>query len=156
MLDAAREKNLRIATAESCTGGLIAACLTEIPGSSDVFDRGFVTYSNEAKIGLLGVPGGNHCRARRGFRETAAAMAKGALAQSHADIAVSCTGIAGPSGGTHGRSPWASSISACGAHGSRHCWSRNVASATSAASACANRRSRWRWRCYSVCFDLAP
>jgi nicotinamide-nucleotide amidase len=97
-----REAGRRIATAESCTGGLIAGCLTEIAGSSDVVDRGFVTYSNAAKAELLGVspallehPGPGAVSA-----EVAVAMAKGALKASAADVAVSATGIAGPGGAT--------------------------------------------------------
>jgi nicotinamide-nucleotide amidase len=100
VLDAAREKNLRIATAESCTGGLIAACLTEIPGSSDVVDRGFVTYSNDSKTELLGVSPELIEQHGAVSQEVALAMAEGALAHSRADISVSCTGIAGPGGGT--------------------------------------------------------
>jgi nicotinamide-nucleotide amidase len=97
-----RRAGKRIATAESCTGGLIAGCLTEIAGSSDVVDRGFVTYSNAAKTEMLGVspallehPGPGAVSA-----EVAVAMAKGALAASQADAAVSATGIAGPGGAT--------------------------------------------------------
>ena len=95
-----RERSLMIATAESCTGGLIAACLTEVPGSSDVVERGFVTYSNEAKAELLGVPPVLIARAGAVSEEVAEAMAQGALEASHADVAVSVTGIAGPGGGS--------------------------------------------------------
>lgn len=100
VLDAAREFDLKIATAESCTGGLIAGLLTEIPGSSDVVDCGFVTYSNEAKHKLLGVP--NELISSKGAvsEEVARAMAEGALDRSKADVAVSVTGVAGPGGGT--------------------------------------------------------
>lgn len=100
VLDRARARGWQIATAESCTGGLIAASLTAIPGSSDVFERGFVTYSNEAKTELLGVSG--HLIAEKGAvsESVARAMAEGALAHSHADIAVAVTGIAGPGGGS--------------------------------------------------------
>lgn len=93
-------RNLRIVTAESCTGGLIAAALTEIPGSSAVFERGFVTYSNQAKIELLNVS--RPLIEARGAvsEEVARAMSAGALQQSPADLAVSVTGIAGPGGGT--------------------------------------------------------
>jgi nicotinamide-nucleotide amidase len=94
------KKKLRIATAESSTGGLVAAALTEIPGSSAVFDRGFVTYSNEAKSDLLGVPKALIERRGAVSREVAVAMAEGALAHSMADLAVSVTGIAGPDGGS--------------------------------------------------------
>ncbi len=100
LLDHARAQGLRIVTAESCTGGLIAALLTEIPGSSDVVERGFVTYSNEAKEDLLGVPG-NLIRQYGAVSEPVArAMAEGALKYSLAHIAVAVTGIAGPGGGT--------------------------------------------------------
>jgi nicotinamide-nucleotide amidase len=100
LLEAARARGLHIATAESCTGGLIAALLTEIPGSSDVVERGFVTYSNEAKMELLGVPADTLARVGAVSRETALAMAAGALAQSRAEIAVAVTGVAGPGGGS--------------------------------------------------------
>ncbi len=89
-----------MATAESCTGGLVAGALTEIAGSSDVVDRGFVTYSNEAKQAMLGVTAATLKRHGAVSRETATAMVKGALKNSLADIAVSITGIAGPAGGT--------------------------------------------------------
>lgn len=100
LLDLCRRKQLRIATAESCTGGLIAATLTEIPGSSDVVERGFVTYSNEAKQAMLGVPAATLEKFGAVSRQTAEAMASGALASSPADLAVSVTGIAGPGGGS--------------------------------------------------------
>ena len=100
VLDACRRRGLLVATAESCTGGLVAAALTEIPGSSDVFDRGFVTYSNAAKEAMLGVPPAVLDRHGAVSRETAEAMATGALASSQADIAVAITGIAGPGGGS--------------------------------------------------------
>jgi nicotinamide-nucleotide amidase len=99
-LDAARAKGLRLATAESCTGGLIAALLTEIPGSSDVVERGFVTYSNEAKEDLLGVPGDLIRQYGAVSEPVARAMAEGALKHSLAHVAVAVTGIAGPGGGT--------------------------------------------------------
>ena len=100
LLDAFRAKGLRLATAESMTGGLVAALLTEVPDSSDVLERGFVTYTNEAKHESLGVP--NSVLARHGAvsEPVARAMAEGALRHSHADIAVSVTGLAGPGGGT--------------------------------------------------------
>jgi nicotinamide-nucleotide amidase len=91
---------LKIAVAESCTGGLLAAVLTEIPGSSAVVDRGFVTYSDVAKTEMLGVPSDVIKRFGAVSRECALAMVAGALARSEADIAVSITGIAGPAGGT--------------------------------------------------------
>jgi nicotinamide-nucleotide amidase len=100
LLAACRAQPLKLATAESCTGGLIAATLTEVAGSSDVFERGFVTYSNEAKVELLGVPA-NFIEKHGAVSEAVAqAMAEGALKYSRADISVSVTGVAGPSGGT--------------------------------------------------------
>ena len=103
LLDAARVKRLRIATAESCTGGLIVGLLTEIPGSSDVVERGFVTYSNEAKTEMLGVPAEMIARHGAVSPEVAGAMAEGALAHSAADVAVSATGVAGPGGGSQAK-----------------------------------------------------
>src|SRR5947209_8790636 len=100
VLDAARRRGLKVAAAESCTGGLLAAALTEIPGSSDVFDRGFVTYSNAAKQAMLGVPA-SVLEARGAVsKETAEAMAAGALERSGADLSAAITGVAGPGGGT--------------------------------------------------------
>jgi nicotinamide-nucleotide amidase len=100
VLDEARAQGLRLATAESCTGGLIAGLLTEIPGSSDVVERGFVTYSNEAKEDLLGVPTDLIHQYGAVSEPVARAMAQGALKHSLAHLAVAVTGIAGPSGGT--------------------------------------------------------
>jgi nicotinamide-nucleotide amidase len=100
LLQVCREAGLKIVTAESCTGGLIAALLTEIPGSSDVVERGFVTYSNEAKAEMIGVPKALIDAHGAVSKEVAQAMAEGALAHSRADIAVSVTGVAGPGGGT--------------------------------------------------------
>lgn len=100
VLDTCRENHWKIATAESCTGGLIAAVLTEIAGSSDVVERGFVTYSNEAKNELLGVPTEIIESDGAVSERVARAMAEGALERSHATIAVSCTGVAGPGGGS--------------------------------------------------------
>lgn len=99
ILAGARAKGWRIATAESCTGGLVAALLTEIAGSSDVLDRGFVTYSNHAKVDLLGVPK-DVLRAHGAVSEpTARAMAAGALDRAGVQLTVAITGIAGPGGG---------------------------------------------------------
>jgi len=100
LVKSARQAGLRLVTAESCTGGLVIGCLTEVAGASDVVDRGFVTYSNESKTGLLGVS--RELIASHGAvsAEVAAAMAEGALARSGADIAVAITGIAGPGGGS--------------------------------------------------------
>jgi len=100
LLDVFRARGLKLATAESCTGGLVAATLTEIAGSSDVVDCGFVTYSNEAKQALLGVPSATLKRHGAVSSETAIAMAAGALKNSHADVSVAITGIAGPGGGS--------------------------------------------------------
>jgi nicotinamide-nucleotide amidase len=100
VLDACRLRGLKVATAESCTGGLVAGALTDIAGSSDVVDRGFVTYSNEAKQTMLGVPAATLKRYGAVSAQTAAAMAAGALRNSLADITVAITGIAGPGGGT--------------------------------------------------------
>ena len=99
-LQKCRARKLTVATAESCTGGLIAAVLTEVAGSSDVFERGFVTYSNAAKRELLGVPGDLIERHGAVSEAVARAMASGALEHSLASLAVAVTGIAGPGGGT--------------------------------------------------------
>jgi len=96
----AREAKLRIATAESCTGGLIGGLLTEIPGSSDVFDRGFIVYSNRAKSDMLNVPGDLIADAGAVSEAVARAMAEGAVENSNAHVAVAVTGVAGPGGGT--------------------------------------------------------
>jgi nicotinamide-nucleotide amidase len=98
VLQGAREKGLHLATAESCSGGLIAGLLTEIPGSSDVLERGFVTYSNAAKHELLGVPEALLEKYGAVSEAVARAMAEGALARAQVSVAV--TGIAGPGGGT--------------------------------------------------------
>jgi nicotinamide-nucleotide amidase len=95
-----RRAGLTLATAESCTGGLIAGCLTEIGGSSDVVERGFVTYSNAAKSELLDVPAALIESVGAVSAEVAAAMAQGALRHARADVAISATGIAGPGGGS--------------------------------------------------------
>jgi nicotinamide-nucleotide amidase len=100
VLDLCRAGGRRVATAESCTGGLVAAALTEIAGSSDVVECGFVTYSNAAKEALLGVPAATLGRYGAVSAETAAAMAAGALKNSQADFSVAITGIAGPGGGS--------------------------------------------------------
>jgi len=100
MLTALRSQGRMLATAESCTGGLIAALFTEIAGSSDVFERGFVTYSNTAKMQMLGVPRDMLDAHGAVSEQVAAAMAQGALAHSQAQLAVAVTGIAGPGGGS--------------------------------------------------------
>ncbi len=103
LLDLCRMRKLTIATAESCTGGLVAAALTEIPGSSDVVDRGFVTYSNQAKHTMLGVETATLETFGAVSKEAAVAMAFGALEHADTDLAVSITGIAGPGGATPGK-----------------------------------------------------
>lgn len=100
VLAEARSKGLMLATAESCTGGLIAGLLTGIPGSSEVLERGFVTYSNRAKAEMLGVDPALIARQGAVSAEVARAMAEGALAHSGADAAIAVTGIAGPGGGS--------------------------------------------------------
>jgi nicotinamide-nucleotide amidase len=100
LVTVATRQKLRIATAESCTGGLIAAALTEVPGSSAVVDRGFVTYSNQAKMELLGVDSELIRKLGAVSREVALAMAEGAMARSDASLVVAVTGVAGPTGGT--------------------------------------------------------
>ena len=94
------EKGWMIATAESCTGGMIAAAITDIPGSSAVLDRGYVTYSNAAKQEMIGVSTETLASSGAVSKQTALEMAKGALSRSDADFAVSVTGIAGPDGGS--------------------------------------------------------
>lgn len=95
-----RARGLTVATAESCTGGLVAAALTAIPGSSDVVDRGFVTYSNDAKTAMLGVPAALIATHGAVSEPVARAMAEGAIRASTAGVAVSLTGVAGPGGGS--------------------------------------------------------
>jgi len=103
LLELCKSRHLTIATAESCTGGLLAAALTDIPGSSAVVDRGFVTYTNESKQQMIGVPPPTIEKYGAVSRETAEAMAKGTLAHAQVDLAVSITGIAGPTGDTPGK-----------------------------------------------------
>src|SRR5688572_2311106 len=98
LLDLCKAKTLMLATAESCTGGLVAGALTDIAGSSAVVDRGFVTYTNAAKQQMLGVPPDTLNKFGAVSRETAEAMVRGALEKAMADLAVSITGIAGPGG----------------------------------------------------------
>ena len=100
LLAALRARGRTVATAESCTGGLIAATLTAISGSSDVVDRGYVTYSNEAKTEMLGVPAEMIEQHGAVSQKVAQAMAEGALERSNADVTVSVTGVAGPGGGS--------------------------------------------------------
>ncbi|HET9716404.1 MAG TPA: CinA family protein [Pseudolabrys sp.] len=103
VLDICMKKQLTLATAESCTGGLLAATITEIPGSSAVFDRGFVTYTNAAKQQMLGVTPSTIDVYGAVSTECAEEMAKGALAHASVDLAVSITGIAGPTGAVPGK-----------------------------------------------------
>jgi nicotinamide-nucleotide amidase len=100
VLAACRQRGWTLATAESCTGGMVAAALTSIAGASDVFERGFVTYTDRAKSELLGIDAALIKEHGAVSAETAAAMAAGALAKAPVDLAVSITGIAGPSGGS--------------------------------------------------------
>ena len=100
LLDLCKARKLMVATAESCTGGLVAGALTDIAGSSAVVDRGFVTYTNESKQQMLGVPVETLNKFGAVSRETAEAMARGALGHANAEIVVSITGIAGPGGGS--------------------------------------------------------
>ena len=100
VLGACERRGCHLTTAESCTGGLIIACLTEIPGSSSVVERGYVTYDNRAKAEMLGVPAALFERVGAVSEEVARAMAEGALARAGVDLAVAVTGIAGPGGAT--------------------------------------------------------
>lgn len=100
VLDLCRAAGLKVATAESCTGGMVAAALTDVAGSSDVFERGFVTYANEAKSELLGVPMALIVAKGAVSEEVAYAMALGALTRSPVDLAIAITGVAGPGGGS--------------------------------------------------------
>src|ERR1039458_346185 len=103
LLEACRARGLKVAIAESCTGGLVTAALTEIADSSDVVDRGFVTYSNAAKQQMLGVSADTLRDHGAVSRETAEAMARGALGKANAELVVAITGIAGPGGGSPGK-----------------------------------------------------
>ena len=100
LIDEARERQLRLVTAESCTGGLVAGAICAIPGASDVFERGFVVYNNRAKQELLGVPGEIIADLGAVSEPVARMMAEGALENSNAHLAVAITGVAGPGGGT--------------------------------------------------------
>src|SRR6201981_1388745 len=103
LLDLCRSRRLTLATAESCPGGLVAGALTDIPGSSDVIDRGFITYSNDAKRAMLGVKATTLATFGAVSKETATQMAVGALERADVDLAVAITGIAGPGGATPGK-----------------------------------------------------
>lgn len=104
VLAACETRGLRLATAESCTGGLIIACLTEIPGSSSVVERGFVTYDDRAKEEMLAIPAAMLATAGAVSEETARAMAEGARTRAGVDLAIAVTGIAGPGGATPSKS----------------------------------------------------
>lgn len=95
-----RNHGLKLATAESCTGGMVAASITDLSGSSDIFDRGFVTYSNQSKIDMLGVSTATIEKYGAVSEQTAKEMAAGAINNSQADVSIAVTGIAGPTGGT--------------------------------------------------------
>jgi nicotinamide-nucleotide amidase len=114
ILGKCRARHIMLATAESCTGGLLAAALTSIAGSSDVFERGFVTYSNEAKHDMLGVDMNLIQRYGAVSEEVALAMAQGALRHSRAGLAISITGIAGPGGGSAGKPVGLVHFACCG------------------------------------------
>ncbi|WCT74875.1 CinA family protein [Sphingomonas naphthae] len=116
VIDANRAAKRKIAVAESCTGGLVTAALTEVAGSSDVMDAGFVTYSNEAKVKLLGIASDVIETFGSVSEATAWAMARGAIDKSDADVAVSITGIAGPGGGT-AKKPVGTVVFACATRG---------------------------------------
>ncbi len=100
VIDDARERSLRIVTAESCTGGLVAAAICAVPGASDVFERGFVAYTNRAKQEMLGVSGDLIADLGAVSEPIARMMAEGAVENSHAHVAIAITGVAGPGGGT--------------------------------------------------------
>lgn len=120
LLAAARGRGWHIATAESCTGGLIAGCLTAIAGSSDVVLCGFVTYDNDAKSRMLGVPAALIARDGAVSETVARAMAEGALRNSPADLSLACTGIAGPGGGSPGKPVGLVHIAVAAPGGTRH------------------------------------
>lgn len=100
LLDLAKQKSIRVVTAESCTGGMVAAAITSVSGSSDVFDRGFITYSAAAKVEMLGIDDELVRKFSVISSEVAEAMAEGAIKNSQAQLSVAITGIAGPKGGT--------------------------------------------------------
>jgi nicotinamide-nucleotide amidase len=120
LLDTCRDKALTVAAAESCTGGLLAAALTQIAGASDVFDRCFVTYTNAAKQAMLGVPAAVLNAHGAVSREAALAMVDGVLARAPVDLAVAITGVAGPGGGTPEKPVGLVHIAAAARDGTRH------------------------------------
>lgn len=103
LFDLLKRRNLVLVTAESCTGGAIAKTITDMAGASSIFERGFVTYTNQSKIEMLGVPESMLQEHGAVSAQVAQSMAEGSLKNSHGDIAVSCTGIAGPDGGTNAK-----------------------------------------------------
>jgi nicotinamide-nucleotide amidase len=103
LLDICKKENIKISTAESCTGGMVAAAITDISGASEVFDRGFVTYSNRAKTEMLGVPADLITSEGAVSEKVAIKMAEGAIINSTAQLSISITGIAGPGGGTENK-----------------------------------------------------
>jgi nicotinamide-nucleotide amidase len=121
LLAACEARGLRLATAESCTGGLVVGCLTEIPGASNVVERGYVTYDNRAKEEELGVSAALLERVGAVSQEVAVAMAQGALARTAASLSIATTGIAGPGGATASKPVGLVYIAvACRVHGARH------------------------------------
>ena len=149
-----RELGLRLAAAESCTGGLVCGLLTEIPGSSAVVERGFVIYSNQAKQEMLGVAEATLARCGAVSEGTAWAMAQGALANSSADVAVAVTGIAGPDGGT-AQKPVGLVHFALARRGRRDDRGGAALSGRSGARRCASPQSRPRSNCWKARRDQA-
>jgi nicotinamide-nucleotide amidase len=129
-----RDERLMLVTAESCTGGMVATAITDISGSSGWFERGFVTYSNQAKSEMIGVPGDLIDKHGAVSEPVARAMAEGALRNSRAQVSLSITGVAGPGGGTETKP--------VGATGCIHRWKRRYSRATANRSACRPRRMR--------------
>jgi nicotinamide-nucleotide amidase len=129
VLEAYRKAGVRLALAEASTGGLIAACLTDIPGASAVVERGVVPYSNEAKAEQLGVPVALMVAHGAVSAEVVRAMAEGLLARSHADVALAETGIAGPTGGTEAK-PVGLTFLAVAQRGGGTTWERHVFAGT--------------------------
>jgi len=137
LIDEAQERRLRIVTAESCTGGLVSAAITSISGSSAVFDRGLIVYSNRAKQDLLGIAGDMIADYGAVSEPVARMMAEGALENSHAHVSVAITGVAGPGGGTDLKPVAPTS----------RCITASNGSGMLAAKRFRWPRRRWRWRC---------
>jgi nicotinamide-nucleotide amidase len=140
LAEALRSRDQHVCTAESCTGGLIAAACTDLAGSSDWFERGFVTYSNAAKTGLLGVPATLIDEHGAVSEAVARAMAAGALAHAQAEYAVAVTGVAGPGGGTESKPVglvWLAWAGPAGVEAERHVFSGDRAAIRHATVACA-------------------